>query len=278
MSEESKIDTEKYPTVIDIYGNSLSAFRTIVMFVRLDEETRRILIECILYNQLDQIIENSKVYHEYPNKNIKLFKLKNMKEWIHNYTFNNFNTFVLKLLGEKKNKSKFVTDISTEEEYIIYQPIPFNRDRLLNILSLSVENRYNTMKMIINNSIFYPELNDLIKLDVTYMTKFSYIDRIKNKSMKKNEEQVILYKEKEENKQRVCGISSIFMLNNDGKLYSCNINSFSRLELNNNTYKLRCTKIKSTNDIKQITCGTGFTFLLTNDGSIILVEIINLIT
>ena len=71
-------------------------------------------------------------------------------------------------------------------------------------------------------------------------------------------------------KQIACGNSYVFILKNDGSVWSCGYNNRGQLGLNNTTNKTTFTKVTTNinNDVKQIDCGTSHTAILKNDGSV----------
>ena len=70
-------------------------------------------------------------------------------------------------------------------------------------------------------------------------------------------------------KEIYCGGSHIFMLKNDGTLWSCGYNYNGQLGLGDNDDRYTFTEIATNaNDIKSICCGSHHTLILKNDGSL----------
>ena len=71
-------------------------------------------------------------------------------------------------------------------------------------------------------------------------------------------------------KQIACGNSYVFILKNDGSVWSCGFNNRGQLGLNNTNNKTTFTQVTTNinNDVKQIDCGTSHTAILKNDGSV----------
>ena len=78
-------------------------------------------------------------------------------------------------------------------------------------------------------------------------------------------------------KQVVCGINFVYILKNDGTVWSCGCNNFGQLGLGNTTTKNKFTQVTTSinNDVKQISCGGldvsyGYdqVFILKNDGTV----------
>ena len=71
-------------------------------------------------------------------------------------------------------------------------------------------------------------------------------------------------------KQIACGNSHIFILKNDGSLWSCGDNYNGQLGLGDTTDKKTFTKVTTNinNDVKYLACGYYHTFIIKNDGSV----------
>ena len=71
-------------------------------------------------------------------------------------------------------------------------------------------------------------------------------------------------------KQIVCGQYHIFIIKNDGSVWSCGLNNKGQLGLGDNTSHSTFTQVtlNINNNVKQIACGGNHTFILKNDGSI----------
>ena len=71
-------------------------------------------------------------------------------------------------------------------------------------------------------------------------------------------------------KQIACGDSYTFILKNDGSLWSCGYNQYSRLGLGDTDDRTTFTQVTTNinNDVKQVACGKDFTLILKTNGSL----------
>ena len=71
-------------------------------------------------------------------------------------------------------------------------------------------------------------------------------------------------------KEVICGDYHVFILKNDGSLWSCGYNQYSRLGLGDTDDRTTFTQVTTNinNDVKQVVCGEEFTLILKTNGSL----------
>ena len=71
-------------------------------------------------------------------------------------------------------------------------------------------------------------------------------------------------------KQVTCGSNHIFIIKNDGSLWSCGYNYYGQLGLGDDTERTTFTQVTTNinNDVNQVACGLYHTYIIKNDGSV----------
>lgn len=71
-------------------------------------------------------------------------------------------------------------------------------------------------------------------------------------------------------KQIACGTEHVYVLKNDGSIWSCGYNGNGQLGLGDTTTRKTFTQVTTNinNDAKQIACGSSHSFILKNDGTL----------
>ena len=71
-------------------------------------------------------------------------------------------------------------------------------------------------------------------------------------------------------KQIACSNEGLFILKNDGSVWSCGYNGYGELGLGNTTNQSSFIQVTTNinNDVKEVVCGGGHSFIIKNDGSV----------